>query len=161
VQWVAGSSSLSLVSVVFVYIWIGVRPFPLHVSVRSDERFHSGTYDGTGKTSRGMTGSCFSARLTSIWSVELLSIYLPRLTSIGFIFFLICVPVVPSRIRNHLCLSRHHQCPVGSLRDCHNRIVLHGTGSYVSSWCTWSCHDHTGSSPSLYVLVTKRVRCTS
>ena len=138
-----------------VYIWIGVSPSRLHVSVRFDETFRSGMYDGTGKMSRVMTGSYFSARLTSMWSVEWLSTYLPQLIGFIFIFILICVPVGSSRIRDCVCHSWHHQFPVGSHRNCHPWTILHSTGSHVSTWFTRNCHDHSGSSHSPYVLVTK------
>jgi hypothetical protein len=47
------------------------RANTFHVSALFDEMLHSGMCDGTGKISRGKTGSCFSGLLTSTWSVRL------------------------------------------------------------------------------------------
>jgi len=46
VQLAAEASLLSFFSVIAIWIYIGVRPTPLHVSVQFDQMLHSGMYDG-------------------------------------------------------------------------------------------------------------------
>ncbi len=62
------ASFISSISVVIIFIWIGVRPTSFHVSVLFDEMLLSGTYDGIGRSSQTVTGDCSGAPLTSTWS---------------------------------------------------------------------------------------------
>ena len=62
------ASLISSISVVIIFIWIGVRPTSFHVPVLFDEMLLSATYDGIGKSSQTVTGNCSGVRLTSTWS---------------------------------------------------------------------------------------------
>jgi hypothetical protein len=64
----AEASLISSASIIVIFIWIGVRSISFHVSVLFDEMLHSGTYDGIGRRSQRVTGSCSRALLTSTWS---------------------------------------------------------------------------------------------
>jgi len=68
VQLTAEASLLSFFSVIAIWIYIGVRPAPLHVSVQFDQMLHSGTYDGAGTMLEGVNGSCSKGLLISSWS---------------------------------------------------------------------------------------------
>src|SRR6266851_63852 len=67
-QLTAEASLISCVAVFAIYTWIAVSP-TLDASIRSDDVFHSGMYDGIGKTSQETTGNCFRDLLTFSWSV--------------------------------------------------------------------------------------------
>ncbi len=62
------ASLISSISIVVIFIWIGVRSISFHVSVLFDETLHSGTYDGIGRRFQRVTGSCSRDPLTSTWS---------------------------------------------------------------------------------------------
>jgi hypothetical protein len=68
VQLTAEASVLSCMSIIVIFIWMGVRPTSFHISVLFDEVLHSGTYDGIERRSQGVTGSCSRGLLTSTWS---------------------------------------------------------------------------------------------
>jgi hypothetical protein len=69
VQLTAEASLLSFVSVLAIYVLIGVSLTPLHAFVWFDEMSHSGIYDGIRDMSQGMSGGCFRDLLTSTWFV--------------------------------------------------------------------------------------------
>jgi hypothetical protein len=62
------ASFISLISVVVMFVWIGVCSISFHVSPLFDDMFRSGTYDGTGKRFQMVIGNCFSGLRTSTWS---------------------------------------------------------------------------------------------
>ena len=61
-QITAEASFISSISVIVIFIWIGVRSISFHVSLLFDEMLHRGTYDGTGRLSKGglevVPGAC-------------------------------------------------------------------------------------------------------
>jgi hypothetical protein len=69
IQLTAEASFLSFVSVLAIYVLIGVSLTPLHAFIWFDEMSHSGIYDGIRDMSQGMSGGCFRDLLTSTWFV--------------------------------------------------------------------------------------------
>ena len=67
-QLAAEASFLSFTAVTIILIWIAVRPTSFHVFVLFDEMLHSGTYDGTARSSQTVTGSYLGGLRTSTWS---------------------------------------------------------------------------------------------
>jgi hypothetical protein len=114
--------------------------------MRFDETLHSGTYYGTGKTSREVTGGCLTGLLTSIWSVEWF--FCCDLTRFILIYMLGGHPWI-----RHLAGHEWHpQCPVGSQRNRRKRAILHSTGHNPAIWWSWSWPVHARSFHSLYIL---------
>jgi hypothetical protein len=83
------AAEASFLSLVIIFIWIGVRPAPIHMFVPFDEMLHSGTYIGIRRRSRWQTatGSCFrglafvsSSYLSGLAYVRLPFTCLSRLT---------------------------------------------------------------------------------
>jgi hypothetical protein len=64
-QLTAEASFISSISVIVIFIWIGVRSISFHVSLLFDEMLHSGTYDGIGRRFQRGTGSCSRGLPTS------------------------------------------------------------------------------------------------
>jgi hypothetical protein len=48
-QLAAEASFISAISIIVIFIWIGVRSISFHVSLLFDEMLHSGTYGGIGR----------------------------------------------------------------------------------------------------------------
>jgi len=69
-QLAAEASILSCICVIIVFVWIGVRPAFIHVSIIFDEMLHSVTYVGIRGHSQTVIGSCFRGLLTSTWSAR-------------------------------------------------------------------------------------------
>jgi hypothetical protein len=67
-QLAAEASFISSISIVVIFIWIGVRSISFRVSLLFDEMLHSGTYGGMGRPFQRVTGSYSRALLTSTWS---------------------------------------------------------------------------------------------
>ena len=69
-QLAAEASILSCICVIVIFVWIGVRPAFIHVSITVDEMLHSVTYVGTKGGFQPVIGGCFRDLLTSTWSAR-------------------------------------------------------------------------------------------
>ena len=66
-QLAAEASLISSISVIIIFIRIGVRSISFLVSLLFDDMLHSGMYGGIGGRFQTVTGTCFGCLLTSTW----------------------------------------------------------------------------------------------
>jgi hypothetical protein len=127
IQLAAEAAIISFISVIVIFIWIGVRSISFHVSLLFDEMLHSGTCGGIRRRFQTVIGSCSMDLLTSTWSAwQLLCCHL-----LGSLNFTI---VLAFRVRLFASNWRYPQYQVGSQRDRHGWALLHRTRHYFTDW---------------------------
>jgi hypothetical protein len=127
-QLTAEASVLSCICVIAIFVWIGVCPTSIRVSLLFDEMLHSGTYGGIGRRFQRVTGSYYRGLPTYTWSTSQFS----RCHSLGslkfydssrFSYSTFCKQLAVSSISGGLTTGSSRQGPIAQHKVSLNRLV--------------------------------------
>ena len=131
-QLTAEASIISSISIIVIFIWIGVRSISFRVSLLFDKTSHSGTYGGIKRCFQGVAGSYSRDLLMSTWSAS----QFLRCRSLGslnshhssrFSYSTLCKQLAACSISGGLTKGSSRQGTIARYKALWNRLVISGS----------------------------------